>query len=146
MNCERHSGDRRRHRVSLGVRRGCAADSCRRQRARARRDPPGSDGRESLLLLFSNDPNRLHSQLFLHGVLGWVSGGTYLGERRIDLSAQIDDIFLASRIYTGGTYRLDDRDLRAALAWRGPAPRQASTPTSSSRSPSTGQGRTAATG
>jgi len=77
----------------------------------------GSDGRESLLLLFGNNERLLHSLLLIHGVIGWVSGGTYLGDRYIDLSAQVDDLFLASKLWPGGTYRLDDSDLRNALAW-----------------------------
>ncbi|MBK7198609.1 MAG: hypothetical protein IPH80_39680 [Myxococcales bacterium] len=77
----------------------------------------GADGRESLLLLFRNDPNRLHSLLFLHGVLGWVAGGAYLGERRIDLSAQVDDLFFAGVLTNGSNFRIDDLDLRAARAW-----------------------------
>ncbi len=77
----------------------------------------GSDGRVSLMLMFRNHADRLHSQQFLHGVLGWVTGGTYLGERRLDMGVQVDDLFYASSIYTGGTYRLTDGDLRAGLAW-----------------------------
>jgi hypothetical protein len=77
----------------------------------------GSDGRESLLLLFRQNENRLHSHQFLHGVLGWVSGGTYLGERRIDMGIQVDDLFSASNIWTGGTYRITRADLRDGLAW-----------------------------
>ncbi len=77
-----------------------------------------SDGRQSLLLLFRQGSTRPHSQQFLHGVLGWVTGGTYLGERRIDMGIQIDDLFLASDLYTGGTYRLTDADMRAAKAWK----------------------------
>ena len=77
----------------------------------------GNDGRESLLLLFRNNADRLHSLQFLHGVLGWVSGGTYLGERRVDMGVQVDDLFLASDLWSGGTYRLTRGDLRDALAW-----------------------------
>ena len=88
----------------------------------------GGDGRQSLLLLFRNHPKRLHSLLFLHGVLGWVSGGTYLGERRIDLSAQLDDLFFASDLWGGGTYRIDEDDLKAGLAWMNSHRSQPSTP------------------
>ncbi len=82
----------------------------------------GSDGRESLLLLFRNHADRVHSQLFLHGVLGWVSGGTYLGERRVDLGIQVDDLFL------GGDRRMTGADLRDALAWVDRRRARASTP------------------
>ncbi len=88
----------------------------------------GDDGRESLLLTFRNDANRLFSQQFLHGVVGWVSGGTYLGERRIDMGVQVDDLFLASSIYTGGTYRMTAGDLRAGLSWMNRRRALASTP------------------
>jgi hypothetical protein len=75
------------------------------------------DGRESLLLLYRNHAGRNHSQLFLHGVLGWVTAGTYLGERRIDLGIQVDDLFFASNIWGGGTYRMTAADLGDTLAW-----------------------------
>ncbi|HTM19019.1 MAG TPA: hypothetical protein VL172_00870, partial [Kofleriaceae bacterium] len=78
----------------------------------------GSDGRESLLLLFRQQKDRLHSLLFLHGVLGWVSGGTYLGERRIDIGVQVDDLFIASTLYkTTTAFRIAAADLRAMLTW-----------------------------
>ncbi|KAB2909174.1 MAG: hypothetical protein F9K40_03925, partial [Kofleriaceae bacterium] len=77
----------------------------------------GSDGRETLLLLSRQDPDYLHSQQFLHGVLNWVTYGTWLGERRIDMGLQVDDIFLAGDLYTGGRYRLTDDDMRAVLDW-----------------------------
>ncbi|HUQ06317.1 MAG TPA: hypothetical protein VM261_27630 [Kofleriaceae bacterium] len=87
-----------------------------------------SDGRESLLLLSRQDPTRMHSHQFLHGVLNWVSGGTWLGERRIDMGVQIDDVFLSSDIFTGGRYRLTDADLYALLAWINWRRAQPSTP------------------
>jgi hypothetical protein len=77
----------------------------------------GADGRESLLLLFRNHADRVHSLLFLHGVLGWVSGGTYLGERRVDMGIQVDDVFFDTDMWGGGTFRLTRGDLRDALAW-----------------------------
>ena len=77
----------------------------------------GTDGRQSLLLLFRNHADRIHTLQFCHGLLNWVSGGTWLGERRIDIGIQVDDLFLASDIWTGGTYRLSGADLNDALAW-----------------------------
>src|SRR5262245_4837122 len=68
----------------------------------------GSDGRESLLLMFANNAYLPHSLTFLHGVVGWASSGTYLGDRRIDMSPQVDDIFLGSDIWGGGEYRITD--------------------------------------
>jgi len=77
----------------------------------------GSDGRDSLLLTFRQHPNRLHSLTFLHGVLGWVTGGSYLGERRLALSAQLDDMFFGAGLADGSVFRLDDGDMQAARAW-----------------------------
>ncbi len=76
-----------------------------------------TDGREQLQLLFRQSTSRMHSYEFLHGVLGWVTGGTYLGERRIEMGIQVDDFFLASDLYSGGTYRMTAADLQAARAW-----------------------------
>ena len=78
----------------------------------------GTDGRESLLLMFANDQYLVHSLTFLHGIIGWASKGTYLGERRIDLSAQVDDLFLSSDMYTGGDYRMTGADADAVRAWQ----------------------------
>jgi hypothetical protein len=88
----------------------------------------GSDGRESLLLLSRQDAGRVHSQQFLHGVLNWVTYGTWLGERRIDMGLQIDDIFLASDSYDGGTYRITAADWQANLDWQAWRRTQPSTP------------------
>jgi hypothetical protein len=78
----------------------------------------GSDGRESLLLFFGNHDRLLHTLVFQHGLIRWVAGGTYLGERRIELAAQVDDLFLASKIWNSADpYRIDTRDLGAARNW-----------------------------
>jgi MYXO-CTERM domain-containing protein len=77
----------------------------------------GDDGRQTLLLTFANNPNLPHTLTFMHGIIGWVSGGAYVGERRVYMSAQMDDLFLASDLWLGGTYRIDAADLAAGLAW-----------------------------
>ncbi len=76
----------------------------------------GADGRETLIMLFHHTAARVHSQLFLHGVLDWVTGGTYLGERQLHLGVQVDDVLLGTVDYPGN-YRLTVADFRAALAW-----------------------------
>ena len=44
--------------------------------------------------------------------------GLFVGERHVYAVPQIDDFFLASAIYTGGTYRINAADLQALADWQ----------------------------
>jgi len=55
-----------------------------------------ADGREYLAFTFDNSPYLIHSMLFNYGIVNWVTKGVFLGFRRIYLSPQNDDLFLAS--------------------------------------------------
>ena len=79
------------------------------------------DGREALVLTFSQSPTALHTLGLVYGVVDWVTGGLFIGERHVYLSAQIDDFYLASAIYAaagGGTYRITAADLLAFTKWQ----------------------------
>lgn len=54
------------------------------------------DGREYLAFTFDNSPYLLHSALLNYGIINWATKGVFLGSRRIYLSPQNDDLFLAS--------------------------------------------------
>ena len=55
-----------------------------------------ADGSEALALTMDNNPNLLHSLAFNYGLVRWVTRGKFLGSRKIYLSPQIDDLFLAN--------------------------------------------------
>ena len=79
-----------------------------------------ADGREALVLTFSQSPSAFHTLELAYGVVNWVTHGLFVGERHVYVSPQIDDFFLASEIYpgAGATYRITAADLTAFLAWQ----------------------------
>ncbi len=76
------------------------------------------DGREVLLLTFAQSPTAFHTLALGYGVVNWVTHGVFVGEHHVYASPQIDDFYLASKIYTGGTYRITDADLQAFNNWQ----------------------------
>jgi hypothetical protein len=76
------------------------------------------DGREALLLTFAQSPTAFHTLALAYGVVNWVTRGVFLGEHHVYAGVQIDDLYLASLIYTGGKYRITDADLQAFANWQ----------------------------
>ena len=56
-------------------------------------------GQQSLSLTMDNYPTLLHSLAFSYGVINWVTNGVFIGQRRIYLNPQIDDILFGDRLY-----------------------------------------------
>ena len=56
-----------------------------------------------------------------YGLVSWATRGLFVGERHVYAVPQIDDLFLASTIYTGGTYRITDADMQALADWQAQA-------------------------
>jgi hypothetical protein len=80
-----------------------------------------ADGREALVLTFSQSPTELHTLSLVYGVVSWVTRGLFIGERHVYLSAQLDDFFLPSALYpasAGATYRSTAADLQALADWQ----------------------------
>jgi peptidoglycan/xylan/chitin deacetylase (PgdA/CDA1 family) len=77
-----------------------------------------ADGRETLALTFGQAANAVFSLELAYGLASWVTGGLFIGERHVYVSPQVDDLFLASTIYTGGTYRITDADLQTFADWQ----------------------------
>lgn len=86
------------------------------------------EGCEYLALTLGHNEYALHTLLLGYGVLNWVTRGVFLGERRVTLSVQIDDIFTSNQLWaTGGTagdtagagqvYRLTADDVQALVRW-----------------------------
>ncbi|HEU5058314.1 MAG TPA: hypothetical protein VFU21_17400 [Kofleriaceae bacterium] len=80
------------------------------------------DGTEVLVVTVDSAAWSLHSQLLEYGIIDWLARGLFVGERRIYLSPQVDDIFLASALWTdGGTapiYRMTADDVAHLVAWQ----------------------------
>ena len=76
------------------------------------------DGRMVLSFTFDGNPYMVHSLALMHGLLDWVSGGVFLGERHVHLAPQVDDIFLDNDVYGGGIYRINSADWTANINWQ----------------------------
>ena len=76
------------------------------------------DGRQVLSMSFDGNFFLVHSLALSYGLLNWVTGGLFLGERHIYMTPQIDDIFIDNDLYGGGIYRLTATDWAAVAAWQ----------------------------
>jgi hypothetical protein len=76
------------------------------------------DGRETLALAFGQASTYVSYLELAYGLVSWATRGVFVGERHVYAMPQIDDLFLASAIYTGGTYRITDADLQAFANWQ----------------------------
>lgn len=76
------------------------------------------DGRQVLSLTFDGNFFLLHSLALGHGLMNWVTGGLFLGERHVYLTPQIDDVFIDNDVYGGGIYRINGVDWAAVTAWQ----------------------------
>ena len=81
------------------------------------------EGCQYLALTLGHSPRALHSLLLGYGVLNWVTCGLFLGQRKVSLNIQIDDIFTCNQLWNertgssedGQSYRLADGDIDAAV-------------------------------
>ena len=76
------------------------------------------DGRQVFSMTFDGNFFLVHSLALSHGLMNWVTGGLFLGERRVYVAPQIDDIFLDNDMYGGGVYRINAVDWAATAAWQ----------------------------
>jgi hypothetical protein len=58
-----------------------------------------ADGRETMALSIDNYPGYLHSTALSYGVINWVTKGVFLGNRRVYLNPQVDDILNGNLLY-----------------------------------------------
>ncbi|HEX9259829.1 MAG TPA: hypothetical protein VF855_09870 [Acidimicrobiales bacterium] len=87
------------------------------------------DGRQNLAVTVANNAYLLHSQLLSYGLVSWVTQGVFLGERHVNLDAQVDDMLLDDDVWdvaalsdaTGLTYRMSGDDLAALVGWQAAA-------------------------
>ena len=76
------------------------------------------DGRQVLSMAFDGNFFLVHSLVLAHGLMNWVTGGLFLGERHVYMTPQIDDIFIDDDVYGGGIYRITATDWAAVVAWQ----------------------------
>ena len=76
------------------------------------------DGRQVLSMTFDGNFFLVHSLALMHGLMNWVTGGLFLGERHVYMTPQVDDIFIDNDVYGGGIYRINATDWAAVVAWQ----------------------------
>ncbi len=88
------------------------------------------DGRQNLAMTFDSNPYLLHNQLFSYGIVNWVTKGLFIGEKKIYMSPQIDDLFIPDSRWTSTTpcgtpahatgeeLRITASDFNAVRAWQ----------------------------
>ena len=76
------------------------------------------DGREAVALTFAQASYLTPYLQLAYGLVSWATRGLFVGERHVYAVPQIDDFFLASALYTGGTYRINAADLQALADWQ----------------------------
>ena len=76
------------------------------------------DGRENLAFVMDGNAALLHTHLLAAGAIAWATRGVYLGERRVYLNAQVDDLFFDDDRYGGRPYRMTTSDLDATVVWQ----------------------------
>lgn len=85
------------------------------------------DGREYMALTVDNNPFLQHSMLLNYGLINWVTKGIFLGHRKIYLTPQNDDLFLASSLFLTSdpycqagcpTLRVAGADLNRVAQWQ----------------------------
>src|SRR4029077_8953522 len=69
---------------------------------------------------FAQAAYTFHTLQLGYAMVSWATRGLFVGERRAYLSAQIDDLFLASTLYPniGATYRMNDHDMQTLADWQ----------------------------
>ncbi|MDO8456043.1 MAG: hypothetical protein Q7T07_03920 [Burkholderiaceae bacterium] len=84
------------------------------------------DGRQNLTITTDGNPELTHTLLLGYGVVNWVSKGFFLGQRKIYLNAQPDDVLIADDMWdplrlsdqTGLEYRMTGNDYTKLIAWQ----------------------------
>ncbi len=76
------------------------------------------DGRENLAFAMDSNSSLLHTRLLAAGAITWATRGVYLGERRVYLNPQVDDLFFDDDRFAGAPYRMTASELGAAASWQ----------------------------
>lgn len=84
------------------------------------------DGRQNLAITTDGNPHLTHTLLLGYGVINWVSKGFFLGERKVYLNAQPDDVMIPDDLWdvkalsdlTGREYRMTGTDYNQLINWQ----------------------------
>ncbi len=78
------------------------------------------DGREVLAMTFDSSQWTRHAMLLEYGVIDWVSGGLFLGARRVYLTPQIDDVMIDTELWEGNgvSWRMGAADVNYIADWQ----------------------------
>lgn len=84
------------------------------------------DGRKNLAVTTDGNPALLHTLSLGYGIVNWVTKGLYIGQRRVYLSPQPDDVMIADDIWdpatnsdtTLMTYRITASDYGKFITWQ----------------------------
>ena len=84
------------------------------------------NGRQNLTITADGNPDLTHTLLLGYGVVNWVSKGFFMGERRVYLNAQPDDVMIPDDLWdirsltdtTGLEYRISGTDYKQLINWQ----------------------------
>ena len=84
------------------------------------------NGRQNLTITTDGNPDLKHTLLLGYGVVNWVSKGFFMGQRRVYLNAQPDDVMIPDDLWdvrsltdtTGLEYRITGADYRQLMNWQ----------------------------
>ena len=84
------------------------------------------DGRQNLAVTAANNTELIHSLLLSYGLVNWATKGLFLGERHVNSSYQIDDLYIDDDIWdpvaksdlTGLSYRNNAADIMSLINWQ----------------------------
>jgi hypothetical protein len=85
-----------------------------------------ADGRQNLAMTMDGNPDLVHTLLLGYGTVNWVSKGFFLGQRKIHMTAQPDDVLIADDLWvpsalsdtTGAEYRITGADYTKLVSWQ----------------------------
>lgn len=85
-----------------------------------------TDGRQNLAVTADGNPYLMHTLALGYGIVNWVTKGLYVGERKVFMSPQPDDLLLDNDMWdvaansdqTGKTYRITDTDYNRYRTWQ----------------------------
>ena len=85
-----------------------------------------ADGRKNLTITADGNPNLIHTLSLGYGIVNWVTKGLYVGQRRVSMTVQPDDVMIPDDIWdaarssdaTGKSYRITANDYRKVIAWQ----------------------------
>lgn len=89
-----------------------------------------TDGRENLAVTADNAWFLVHSELLSYGLVNWATKGVFVGERHVNLDAQVDDLLIDDDMWdpschcdigpnvTTTPFRLSGNDFNTFIAWQ----------------------------